>query len=292
MKKRLWFVLLLVLLLAGCGAAKNTVMPEQGMGEGGYDYDTPQSGVVSPAEPIYDENRSDGLAGTEQRLIYTAGLDLETEDLEQATAEVTRITRQAGGFVASSYLYGTEKRRTAEFKLRIPAARLNEVLAEIRLLGNVKRDTLDSDDVTLQYVDLEARIRNLQRQEERLLEILAQAETVEDILRVEQELSRVRGDLEAHTAEFRYLRDRVDFATVSVSMAETYAASTTVSAGGLKGVWQRGINGLILSVNSLLTGLGEFVVFIFRALPYLLLLFLIAIIVCLLKRKLISRKDS
>ena len=60
MKKRLWFVLLLVLLLAGCGAAKNTVMPEQGMGEGGYDYDTPQSGVVSPAESIYDENRSDG----------------------------------------------------------------------------------------------------------------------------------------------------------------------------------------------------------------------------------------
>ncbi len=89
--------------------------------------------------------------------------------------------------------------------MRIPADQLFAVLEELRSLGNVKRDTLDSDDVTMRYIDLEARNRNLQRQEERLLDVLDRAETIEDVLQVEKELARVRGDVEAYTAEFRFV---------------------------------------------------------------------------------------
>lgn len=144
---------------------------------------------------------------------------------------------------------------------------------------------MGDQDVTLHYVDLEARIRNAERQEERLLEILGKAETVEDILRVEQELARVRGQLEAMTAEFRYLSDQVDFSTISVSLKETPTASPTITASGLRGVWQRGVAGLVNSVNAMLTGLGSGLVFLFTALPYFLLLAGVGVPTAIVARK-------
>ena len=301
MKKRIWLVLMLAFLviLVGCGTARNGVMQEMGASSRDYDDAYKESRVPGEGyERAYDESAVPGehasgewKAKANQKLVYNAGLVIETEDITAANGDITRIARQSGGFVAKSYLYRTEKKRTAELLLRIPADQLFAVLEELRSLGNVKRDTLDSDDVTMRYIDLEARNRNLQRQEERLLDVLDRAETIEDVLQVEKELARVRGDVEAYTAEFRYLRDRIDYASVSVSLEETYTASTMVKATGLKGVWRRGINGLVSSVNALLTGLGDFIVFVFKVLPFLLLLLVIAAVAYLIFRKRKSSRD-
>ncbi|NLM46475.1 MAG: DUF4349 domain-containing protein [Firmicutes bacterium] len=295
--KKHWILvvlLLLCMLVAGCAAGKTASDVAETPGEAvapapqgdyrgaGDDYD---QDAMEEQKSIADGS----YAAAEQKMIRTAHVDMDVENMDAALAAVTDTAKAAGGYLARSSVYGADEMRRASISVRLPAEKLEQFLADIKELGKVNNSSLGEDDVTLQYVDLEARIRNLTRQEERLLAILERAETVEDILRIEKELGRVRGDLEALTAEFRYLKDRVDYATVQLSLTETPIASRTVTGSGLKGVWQRGINGLIRSVNGLISGLGSIIVFLLSALPYLVIIALAAIAVL---RRLRRNKNS
>jgi hypothetical protein len=275
-----------MLVLAGCGSRMQTEesSPDKGAGN-----------ISAPASPERAQEEylflTDGsFADRVQKLIRTAEIALDVENIDDALAETRRAAMMAGGHASELNISGADGARFAWLTLRVPAAKLDQVLAEIEVVGKRTSLRMSDQDVTLQYVDLEARIRNAERQEARLLAILDSAKTVEDILRVEQELSRVRGQLEAMTAEFRYLRDQVDLSTISVSLKETPTASPTITASGLRGVWQRGMAGLINSVNALLTGLGNALVSLFAAFPYLLLLAGVGIPVAMAARKIWAKK--
>jgi energy-converting hydrogenase Eha subunit E len=234
--------------------------------------------------PPYGDDGSAGNSGP-QRVIRNADLSLDVENLDAALDELGRNVRQAGGFVANSSVSGRGENRSARLTIRVPEARLDSFLEQGSKLGKVNYVDISSDDVTLRYIDLEARIHNLERQEERLLSILDKAETIEDILRIEQELARVRGQLESLTGEFRYLRDRVDYSTVTISMRETPTASPVITGSGLKGVWQRGIAGLVNTVNGMLTGLGSILVFLLTFLPLFALLTVIAVVAVFIMKR-------
>ena len=125
-------------------------------------------------------------------------------------------------------------------------------------------------DVTEEYVDVDARRRNLVRQEERLLTILDQAKTVEDILKVEGQLERVRGEIEALTGRLRYLDDQVELSTVDVELRERPRSVTTVQMpdeNGLIGRLSRAFTG---SINLLLSYVSSAVVWSVAALPFVL----------------------
>ncbi|NLN07074.1 MAG: DUF4349 domain-containing protein [Firmicutes bacterium] len=277
-------MLFLVLFVVGCAAGK-TARSDMAEPPGGAVAPEPQGGYDGGVGDDYvqdtvEERKSiaDGsYAAAEQKLIRTAHIDMDVENIDAALAAIADTAKAEGGYLAKSSVFGADEMRRATLSVRLPAEKLEQFLAEIKKLGKVKSSSVGEDDVTLRYVDLEARIRNLARQEERLLAILERAETVEDILRIEKELGRVRGELEALTAEFRYLQDRVDYATVQLSLTETPAASRTVTGSGLKGVWQRGLNGLVRSINGLISGLGSLIVFLLSALPYLVIIALVAI---------------
>lgn len=287
-------VLLLVvvlLVLAGCGSGTQTneSMPDKGVGF----EQAPAPAPASPPERALEQPRptADGsFAGAEQKLIRTAEIALAVENIDDALAEISRAASIAGGYAAELNISGADGERFAWLTLRVPVTKLDQVLAEIEVVGKRTSLRMGDQDVTLQYIDLEARIRNAARQEERLLEILDKAKTVEEILRVEQELARVRGQLESMTAEFRYLSDQVDFSTISVSLQETPTASPTITGSGLRGVWQRGVAGLINSVNAMLTGLGSGLVFLFTAFPYFLLLAGVSIPTVIVARKFLGKK--
>jgi TolA-binding protein len=286
------FALLLVLLLvlAGCGASRTdqakSAEPGSDNSAGAPSYD-----AIAPEEPLPGPGKPDGSYGeAKQKLIRTAEIVLDVENIEVVLGDIRQLARVAGGFIAESSISGQLENRRAWLTLRVPAAKLEQVLSDIEVTGKRIELRTGDQDVTLQYVDLEARIRNAERQEERLLEILEKAETVEDILRVEQELSRIRGQLESMTAEFRYLSDRVDYATISVTLRETATASPTITGSGLKGVWQRGVAGLVNSINSMLTGLGSFLVFFLTAIPYFVFLTVIAIPGIFILRKLFNNR--
>jgi hypothetical protein len=121
------------------------------------------------------------------------------------------------------------------------------------------------------------------------LSVLDKADTVEDILRVEKELERVRGELESLTGEFRYLRDQVDYSTIQVYLRETPTASPVITGSGLRGVWQRGVEGLVNTVNVMFTGIGNMLVYLITILPFLAVLLLIIVPVIILINRLAKK---
>jgi hypothetical protein len=163
---------------------------------------TPQDGQ-SKEEPT-DEEPDD------RQIIYTASLLLAVYELDQAMAFAEDIPRRHGGWIQSRVDY--------LITLRVPAERLQVVIAELSTLGDVLGKTLQADDVTDQYTDLESRIAVLEQLEEQLVLLLKQAKTVEESLKVRQELERVRIELESAKAQMRQLAESIDFSTLSVSL--------------------------------------------------------------------------
>jgi len=108
-------------------------------------------------------------------------------------------------------------------------------------------------DVTEEYIDLEARLRNLRRQEERLLEILDRAESVKDVLEVERELGRVRGEIERLEGRLRYLSNRVEFATITVELLEPEPIAQSL---GLRSAISDAMKGLVTVTRALIVAIG------------------------------------
>ena len=145
-------------------------------------------------------------------MVFTARLELEVEDLESALDAVRLLAESHGGFVA------TEKTRSESgfITIRVPQRVFHDAVAEIEALGVVQGRDLQGEDVTEEYVDLGSQLVNLERQEQRLLEIMEMGSTVESVLKVEKELERVRGRIESIKGRMNYLESRVELATITV----------------------------------------------------------------------------
>ena len=157
--------------------------------------------------------------------LRTASVMLEVGDLDQTASRLTRIAEAAGGFIADSSFAQAGSTPEGTFVLRVPAPRFADVLAQVEELGHVQQRRISGQDVTEEYVDLQARIRNLERYEQRLLAFADRAAKVSDLLAIEQELARVRGEIEMLTGRARYLDRQVDLASIQVSAHEQAKAS-------------------------------------------------------------------
>jgi len=163
-----------------------------------------------------------------RRVIRTASVTLEVGDLDETASRLTRIAEVAGGFIADSSYAQTGSTPEGTFVLRVPAPRFADVLSQVESLGHVQQRRISGQDVTEEYVDLRSRIRNLERYEQRLLALVDRAAKVSDLLEIEQELARVRGEIEMLTGRARYLDRQVDLAMIQVSAREQ-----TKQSGGL-----------------------------------------------------------
>lgn len=162
------------------------------------------------------------LGGTgERKIIYNASLTLETRDPDGVYAFVMEYVKEQNGYVSSSRRWvDGDERLHIQMRLRLPAPVLEAVVAAIGGLGKVVENSLTGRDVTEEYYDLEARLKNKKRQEERYVEILQVAKTVEEVLQVERELERIRGDIESMEGRFRYLQDQTELATLNLLCRE------------------------------------------------------------------------
>lgn len=164
-----------------------------------------------------------------RRVIRTASVMLEVENLDETASRLTRVAEVAGGFIADSSFAQSGATPEGTFVLRVPAPRFADVLSQVETLGHVQQRRISGQDVTEEYIDLQARIRNLERYEQRLLAFVDRAAKVSDLLAIEQELARVRGEIEMLTGRARYLDRQVDLASIQVSARE--------QARGSGGLW-------------------------------------------------------
>ncbi len=175
-----------------------------------------EEAAAESAEPLPNQS------ALKRRIIYTADVDLVVEDFDPIPDQVEELAKRFDGFVASSTVTGSPgSPRTGQWNLRVPVEHYQEFLAAARQLGEVQQVSVDSQDVTEEFYDVEARIRNKKKEEARLLELLEDATgKLEDILAVERELSRVREEIERVEGRLRVLKDLTSLTTVQLSVRE------------------------------------------------------------------------
>ncbi len=157
-------------------------------------------------------------------ILRTAQLTVVTPDLDKARTGLERIVKQYSGYVGDlTFSAPSDGPRKLTATLRVPAAQLDAALAELKTLGRVESESQNGQDVTAQYVDLEARLSNSRNTEQRLLDLLRQRTgKLSDVLEVETELSRVREEIERMEGERRLLSKQVAFATLNATVSEEY----------------------------------------------------------------------
>jgi Domain of unknown function (DUF4349) len=155
----------------------------------------------------------------ERKVIRTAMLDGLAKNPRVVSDQIRQITQRAGGFIDKSETYGQEALSSASLVVRVPADRFEDVRSKIHELGiRVQSENLQAQDVTKQYVDQAARLRNLQAQESQYLGILKSAKTVKDTLEVSEKLEEVRGEIEQQQAELRGLSKEVETVLITISL--------------------------------------------------------------------------
>ena len=152
----------------------------------------------------------------QRRVISSAFVSVEVEDVQAAIVRIRTIAEDSGGFLEHLSSSGEPDRQRASMTIRVPQDQLTSALARIDGLGVVQSRTLGSEDVSEEFVDLEARIRSSLREEESLLSLLERAGEVGDVLAIERELFRVRADIERLQGRLDFLNGRVNLATISV----------------------------------------------------------------------------
>jgi hypothetical protein len=146
-------------------------------------------------------------------------MDLVVKSPKDISEKIRLLAEHIGGFLISSETYGGQDTSSALLTIRVPANRFEEARLQIRKLGlRVDGEKLDAQDVTRQYVDQAARLRNLHAQEAQYLGILKQAKTVKDTLEVSDKLNEVRGQIEQQQAEFNALSKQVETVALTVSL--------------------------------------------------------------------------
>lgn len=276
--KRTYQILIMLLLFAGVVAA-GCLAQDSNMEL------TQESGSRLAPDMIFDEEfDADSFAGSEGsetsgKIIMTADLSLEVDDASMAVDNITKIAQGSGGFVSSSSVYDVSydgnSRKEGTITIRVPSSGFNSILDDIEMLGTLRSKTTSGRDVTEEYIDLSTRLSNLEKQEERLLEVLEMAVTVDEVLSVEKELERVRGEIESLTGRLNYLEDRVEFSTITVRVTEPSPISQSF---GLRDALSESVRGFISSVNAL-------IVFIGYALPIVIFVTVVGGILILIKRK-------
>ncbi len=186
-------------------------------------------------------------------VIKTADLAVEVErdGVGDAMASTTDIAARHGGFVVRSTRSGEESRR-GSVTVRIPSDRFEAALGEVRALGTVQRETVSGEDVGQEFVDLEARLRNLHATEAVLLRLFEEAASVADTIRIQNEVTGIQLEIERIEGRLRYLRDQTELGTISVSLSEE-----GVSAPGRFGnAFDRAWDGILAVLSGLIIFLG------------------------------------
>jgi hypothetical protein len=165
-----------------------------------------------------DGNAATTLQTTQRQIISSASVSIEVETVEPAIDQVRTIAEGLGGFVEQLSSYGSAKDQQANLTVRVPQDQFFTAVDRIEALGKVQSRNLGSEDVSEQFIDLEARLKSSLQEEASLLSLLDRASQVSEILTIERELSRVRSDIERVQGQLNFLERRVDLATISVSL--------------------------------------------------------------------------
>lgn len=256
----------LLLLLVGCGA-ESAFSEANGKG-----YDAEEGYTV--ADGLASSTQSGEAAPvTNQKLIRTVYLEAETEEMDALLANVEGRIAALGGYVENRNVYnggaGSLRSRSASLTIRIPAEQLDQFVEQVSGVSNIISHSENTKDVTLSYVETESRIKALTTEQDRLLELLAEAKDLKDILLLEEKLTDVRTELEQHKSQLKMYDSLVSYSTVHLTVTEV--KEYTVVEEEEPSFWKRLGDGFVGAVETVWMLVKEFAIFIVTAIPFLVL---------------------
>jgi hypothetical protein len=210
------------LLFLGCGAAEEEAPPAEVM------RDVAEAPSAAPGERL----GLDQPTATERLILRSASLDLVVDDTEEAADRINSMVSELGGFVVTSQLVKYEDGVRADMTVRVPAEALEAFLDQLRdLAQEVRRQNVSGQDVTEEYTDLQAQLRHLEATENRLLDLMDEAEDTEATLAVFSELQRVQGEIERVKGRIQFLEQSSALSTVDISLIPDALAQPISIAG-------------------------------------------------------------
>lgn len=274
------------LLFAGCGAGEITSLEEtaENYATDQVYYEESMSMETDAEAGNADAGNADVQVRQNRKLIRTVDMRVETEEYDTLLANVTERIYALGGYVENSdigindYL---QESRYAKIKARIPKEHADSFIDDVAEHSNVISKSENIEDVTLQYVDIESHKKALEAEQERLLELMEQAESIEDIISIEGRLSEVRYQIESFTSQMRTYDNQVDYTTITISVEEVQTLTPVTEPG----TWERISTGFMRSLHNVGKGIKNFLIEFVIAIPYLLVFAVIIIVVVLIMTK-------
>ena len=246
----LFSLLLVAALLSGCsGSAKNTyqeaasstaaMAPEAApMEEPAAMYDT----ADEANDNDYGAGAADAETGTgsggailpqdARKIVITGDMEMESKQFNKTCSDIRAAVAMAGGYIQSSQLnanYGAYGEQMAYYSIRVPATGYSAFADSVAELGNVRSRNESSDDITSQYVDVEARLVSLRAQEKWLLDFMEQAKKMEDMLEIERQITEVQYQIESYTSQMRQMDQMTTYSTLNVWVYEVKELSQAVT---------------------------------------------------------------
>ena len=238
MRKMLSVVLVLMicvlLVLSGCSAKSANDMAFQGdgvsAGKGGFLDSFGGLSTGSASAPQYEsdmkleesESPEEDLSTQEsQKLIKTGQIELEVKDINEKYSEVKLLLSKYNGYVVDMQERSNSYQSNLILELKVQASNFEVLFEELKGVGKVGSASISTQDVTTEYIDTDARVKTLKVQEETLLNIMSKAVKVEDLLRVETELQRVRENIESSQGRLKYLDNRISYSVITLNMTTT-----------------------------------------------------------------------
>jgi len=295
--KKIFIIVLAVIMvtaMSSCGSKKSASQGSTGYAGAGYDAVAPAAAPEERAKEergmAYDSTDSKAVEAQNavdegRKIIYTASSVIDVKDLNGAHDSIINKTREMGGYVANSSI----RDMNSQITVRIPASKLESFLEFLDTLGgDVKETSISSDDITDQYTDVDSRIRNLKAQETQLIEIMKKAQTVEDTLKIQSELFRVRGEIESLEGRINMWDKLIEYSTVNISLRkvqEIGQKDVKISTISFNEIINGMSNGFKTTLNFVIRFISGFFIVLISLLPITPFIALAAWIVIKIRKK-------
>lgn len=293
MKKHanMWMGLLAVVLLLGGVGAQCAAASPPASAPVEAEYALGAAPAPEPAAKTTDSATRQGSdTDIEPMIIKTAELSIVVPATKEGLSAITGIATEAGGHIASSSTRKSQDRLLATVVIRVPVTSFEAVLEDLRALGDVQSDSVSGEDVTSDYVDLEARLKNMEAYEKELLvlmtEIREKSGKAEDVLAIYDRIVAVRGEIESIKGQMKYLADRAGMSTITVHLSPEVPDTEVVPSGWRPDQTLKDAVSALVSLLQGLVNLGIWLaVFSVCLLPFLAIAGVILLVVYILRRR-------
>lgn len=281
--KKTGFLIVLLFVIAAlfCGCGKTA---DGSASKGNTYYSDSSENADSIKEESQSAKTSEQITQN-RKIIEYISLTVETKTFDKLMDNIDASVKQSGGYIENSKIegnsyYGTDK-RTAELKIRIPKSKQSDFSDFISKNCNVVNRSVDTDDVTERYIDTQSRIKALNLEKETLEKLLSQSSNVSDTITVYEKLTEVIAEIESYESKLKQMDNLIDYTTFTIYISEVEKETSGKNQNWFVRTW----NGLVDNLSDVGKGSLNFLSFMIAALPYWLLLGIIAFVVTLIIRR-------